>query len=474
MKLETDKLVPVILCGGSGSRLWPLSRSSYPKQFLRLTGTDSLLQQTMKRLSALKAAPPLLISEQATRFIIAEQLREIGIDHAHILLEPVRRNTAPAIVSAALYLRQQLGDVKMLILPSDHLIKNESAFTAAVQIASEAAQSGYLMTFGIQPESAETGYGYLRAETAPYSSVMPLTGFVEKPDQQTAERYIRSGNYFWNSGMFLFRTSQLIEEISRHAPEILSACEHALQAASTDTDFIRLDEVAYRSNPSIAIDYALMEKTDQVAMVKLDAGWSDIGSWESLWQHAEKNTEGNRIEGDVMLQDCRDCLIQGHDRLIAGVGLADLAVVDTPDALLILDRKHAQDARKLVQALQDERRHEVDHHRLVSRPWGSFDSLDRGGRFQVKRITVNPGAKLSLQMHHHRAEHWIVVSGTARVTHGDQDYLLTENQAAYIGVGIVHALENPGKIPLELIEVQSGSYLGEDDIVRLQDRYGRA
>lgn len=474
MTVQKNKLVPVILCGGSGSRLWPLSRSSYPKQFLRLTGTDSLLQQTIKRCAALDATAPLLISDVTTRFIIAEQLLEIGIDNASILLEPVRRNTGPAIVSAALFLCQQHEDACMLILPSDHVIENEEVFAEAVAMAYEAAQSGYLMTFGIKPDRPETGYGYLRADSSEYGSVLPLAAFVEKPDLNTAKRYVESGKYFWNSGMFLFRATQLIDEIKKYAPNMLESCQRALSAASSDADFVRLEENSYAENPAIAIDYALMEQTKHAAMVALDAGWSDIGSWQSVWQVAQKNEDGNTMQGDVLLQDCKDCLIQADGRLIAGVGLENLAVIDTPDALLILNRKNSQDARKLVQSLLKESRREVDHHRQVSRPWGSFDSIGRGGRFQVKRLTVKPGAKLSLQMHHHRAEHWIVVSGTARVTHGGEDYLLTENQAAYIGVGIVHALENPGKIPLELIEVQSGSYLGEDDIVRLQDRYGRA
>ena len=474
MNEQKKRLVPVILCGGSGSRLWPLSRASYPKQFLRLTGEDSLLQQTIKRCTVLESAPPVLVSDAATRFIIAEQLREIGVDDASILLEPLRRNTGPAVVSAALHICQQYGDALMLVLPSDHVIENAHAFTEAVSMACEAAQSGYLMTFGIKPDRPETGYGYLRAENGEYSSVMPLAAFIEKPNFSKAKQYVESGKYFWNSGMFLFRATQLIEEISKYTPAMLASCERALKAANSDTDFIWLEENAYADNPAIAIDYALMEQTKHAAMVALDAGWSDIGSWESVWQTAQKNAEGNTTQGDVLLQDCKDCLIQSDGRLIAGIGLQDLAVIDTPDALLILNRKNSQDARKLVQSLISDHRQEVDNHRQVSRPWGSFDSIGRGSRFQVKRITVKPGAKLSLQMHHHRAEHWIIVSGTARVTHGEEDYLLTENQAAFIGVGIVHALENPGKIPLELIEVQSGSYLGEDDIVRLQDRYGRA
>ncbi len=475
-------LHPVILCGGSGTRLWPLSREDYPKQFLRLNGQHSLLQQTLQRSALVTAMPPLLLSQEASRFIVAEQLREAGIDNARILLEPLRRNTGPAIVCAALQLCQHDAEALMLILPADHALQNQQAFATAVEVATEAAMSGYLMTFGIQPDTAETAYGYLRTEHLPdadgdgtdINRVMPLVEFVEKPDRVTAERYVASGDYYWNSGMFLFRASLLLQEIKHHAPVMLEVCQRAISSACQDCNFIRLDATVYADNPDLAIDYALMERTERAAMVALDAGWSDIGSWQSVWQNAAKDSDGNATQGDVMLQNCRNSLVHSTHRLVAAIGLQDISIIDTPDALLVMDSHQAQDTRQLVAALNQAQRTEAGNHRQVSRPWGSYDAIGSGPRFQVKRIIVRPGARLSLQMHHHRAEHWIVVAGTARVTQGKEEFLLTENQSAYIGVGVVHSLENPGKIPLELIEVQSGSYLGEDDIIRLQDRYGRA
>lgn len=476
--MSASPIVPVILCGGSGTRLWPLSRTAYPKQFLQLLGQQSLLQQTVARCATLaRCTAPLLVTHHEARFLAAEHLREMGVTKARILLEPMRKNTGPAIASAALTLLEQADDALMLVLPSDHAIADQAAFALAVERATEGAQGGHLMTFGIVPHAAETGYGYLRVSGNARQSEMrlhTLLGFVEKPDRPTAEAFIASGQYFWNSGMFLFRASQLIDELARHAPVLLAACQRAVAGAKKEADFIWLNGDAYADNPEIAIDYALMEHTESAAMVALDAGWSDIGSWASVWQLAQKDTSGNAANGDVLLQDCHDCMVHGKERLIAAVGLKDIAIIDTPDALLVIDRQHAQDARTLVATLLTQDRTEASEHRRTIRPWGAYDAIGSGMRFQVKRITVKPGAKLSLQLHHHRAEHWIVVAGTARVVHGDQDYLLTENQSAYIGIGVIHSLENPGKIPLELIEVQSGSYLGEDDIVRLQDRYGRA
>jgi mannose-1-phosphate guanylyltransferase/mannose-6-phosphate isomerase len=472
--MRAPVLVPVVLCGGSGTRLWPLSRAEYPKQFLRLTGKESLLQQTLQRLTAMKCEGPLLLAHEDARFIVAEQLQEIGINNASILLEPVKRNTAPAIVSAALLLLQQHEDALMLILPSDHALEDNHAFHIAVERAREAAQAGSLMTFGVKPLHAETGYGYLRANSIEDQPVMPLTEFIEKPDRSSAERYLASGQYYWNSGMFLFRASQLLDEIERFAPALLDACRNAMAAAVRDKDFVRLDADAYATCPSIAIDYALMERTANAAMVELNTGWSDIGSWTAVWQTAKKDSDQNAVHGDALLLNCKNCLVHGNHRLVAAVGLNDITVIDTADALLVMDSRHAQDERKLVDALLQDQRPEASLHRQVMRPWGSYDAISSGRRFQVKRITIKPGAKLSLQLHHHRAEHWVVVAGTARVTHGEKSYLLTENQAAYIDIGDIHSLENPGKIPLELIEVQSGSYLGEDDIVRLHDRYGRA
>jgi len=466
-------LVPVILCGGSGTRLWPLSRESYPKQFLHLHGEGSLLQQTLRRCNGPGTLPPLLLTHEDARFLVAEQLRATSIDDAVLILEPHRRGTAPAIISAALYLQRTVEDALMLILPSDHVIADSDAFLDAVHIASEAAADGLLMTFGIQPHAPETGYGYLHAGEAFSQQVTRLTGFVEKPDFPTAQVYLKSGQYFWNSGMFLFRCSQLLKEAALHVPEMLQACERAVEAMSTDTDFLRLGAQAYSACPDIAIDYALMEHTQHAGMVRLDAGWSDIGSWSSVWEIADHDAHENSVHGDAVIEDCERCLVHSETRLIAAIGLKDVVVVDTADALLIMDRERAQDTRELVRTLLKQDRSEAAWHRQVTRPWGSYDAIGQGQRFQVKRITVHPGARLSLQMHHHRAEHWIVVSGTARVIDGEKDYLLTENQSTFIGVGVIHSLENPGKIPLELIEVQSGSYLGEDDIIRLSDAYGR-
>jgi mannose-1-phosphate guanylyltransferase/mannose-6-phosphate isomerase len=467
-------LIPVVLCGGSGTRLWPLSRETYPKQFLRLLGEETLLQQTIQRLRAIDGmGAPVLVCNDSSRFVAAEQLREIGIDDAQILLEPLRRNTAPAIAVAALHAMAQGEDPILLVLPSDHVIKDHAAFHTAIQTATEAAEQGNLVTFGITPLGPETGYGYIRAGAAAAGQAQPVLQFVEKPDRATAEQYLASGNYYWNSGMFVFRASRYLEELTRYQPEIVTACRKAVELAQKDFDFIRLDSKAYAASPENAIDYAVMERTECACVVAMDAGWSDIGSWASVWEVADKDADNNATQGDVLLQDCEDCLVHGTTRLITAVGMRNTVIIETADALLIMDTERAQDTRKLVEKLTKTKRSEASQHREVSRPWGSYDSIGNGKRFQVKRITVKPGAKLSLQMHHHRAEHWVVVTGTAKITNGEQDYLLTENQSTYIPVGIQHSLENPGKIPLELIEIQSGAYLGEDDIVRLEDRYGR-
>lgn len=471
--MSTLPLFPVVLCGGSGTRLWPLSRESYPKQFLRLHGHGSLLQQTLRRCAGASSHAPLLLTHEDARFLVAEQLRDAGIKEATLMLEPHRRGTAPAIVCAALHLQKQAEDALMLVMPSDHLIDDSDAFVDAVRAASDAATEGLMMTFGIRPHAAETGYGYLEAGAVYTPRVRRLESFVEKPDLAMAEHYVNSGHHFWNSGIFLFRCSQLISEADRYAPDLLKACERAVNALTADTDFLRLGANAYQDCPDIAIDYALMEHTRHAGMVKLDAGWSDIGSWSSVYDLADHDAQNNAIHGDVLAEDCERCLLHSETRLIAALGLKDVIVVDTPDALLIMDRARAQDTRQLVQRLLAQARTEAVWHKQVVRPWGSYDAIGQGQRFQVKRISVHPGARLSLQMHHHRAEHWIVVSGTARVIDGEKDYLLTENQSTFIGVGVIHSLENPGKIPLELIEVQSGSYLGEDDIVRLSDAYGR-
>lgn len=466
-------VIPVILCGGSGSRLWPLSREAYPKQFLRLLGEDSLLQQTMRRVKAIDGAgPALLVCNESSRFIAAEQLREIGIEDAQILLEPARRNTAPAIAVAALQAVANGEDPLLLVLPSDHVIKDDAAFHAAIRGGRQAAEQGDLVTFGIAALRPETGYGYIRAGRSGLEQAQRVLEFVEKPDRATAQRYLESGNYYWNSGMFLFRAGRFLQELTRFHPEIVEACRQALSLATTDLDFIRLDK-SYAASPDIAIDYAVMERTDRASMIAMNAGWSDIGSWTSVWEASDKDSGNNAAHGDVVLQDCENCLAHGTTRLITAVGLRNIAIVETADALLVMNTERAQDAKKLVDKLAAKKRAEVTNHRERFRPWGSYDSLWNGTRFQVKSIKVKPGEKLSTQLHHHRAEHWVVVTGTAKITNGDRQFLLTENQSTYIPVGVVHSLENPGKLVLEVIEIQSGAYLGEDDIIRLEDKYGR-
>lgn len=473
--MSSPTLIPVILCGGSGTRLWPLSRETYPKQFLKLLGDKTLLQQTMQRLQGIQGlGPAILVSNESSRFIVAEQLREIGVANAKIMLEPARRNTAPAIAAAALQALSEHDDPILLVLPSDHVIKDHDAFCTAIHYAMSAAAKGDLLTFGIKPQGPETGYGYIRAASTETDPVQPVLEFVEKPNRATAEQYVASGRYFWNSGMFMFRASRYIEELNQYQPEIVAACREAVEKSTQDIDFIRLDSKAYAASPDNAVDYAVMEKTNRAAMVALDANWSDIGSWASVWDVAEKDENNNAMLGDAVLQDCENCLVHGTTRLVTAVGLRNTVVIETADAILIMDTERAQDTKKLVAELLKKERPEATQHRQIFRPWGSYDSIGNGERFQVKRISVKQGAKLSLQMHHHRAEHWVVVSGTAKITKGDKEYLLSENQSTYIPVGVVHSLENPGKIPLELIEIQSGGYLGEDDIVRLQDVYGRA
>ncbi|CAM4378262.1 mannose-1-phosphate guanylyltransferase/mannose-6-phosphate isomerase [Stenotrophomonas indicatrix] len=464
-------IVPVILSGGSGTRLWPLSREAYPKQFLPLVGDDTMLQATWKRVASIAGAAPIVVANQEHRFMAAEQLRECKVLPQALILEPVGRNTAPAIAIAALQALAGGNDALLLVLPSDHVVRNEAAFHAAVKQAAVAAEAGKLVTFGIVPTAAETGYGYIKAASG--EGVRAVDRFVEKPDQATAEKYVSSGEYYWNSGMFLFKASRYLKELETLQPAILAACRAALDKAARDNDFIRLDAEAFAASPNDSIDYAVMEKTADAAVVPLDAGWNDVGSWSALWEVSDKDADGNACHGDVIALDCKDSYAYGN-RLIAMVGLQDVVVVETDDAVFVGHKDRVQDVKEIVGQIKRDGRSEAAAHRKVYRPWGAYDSIDNGARFQVKRITVKPGATLSLQMHHHRAEHWIVVSGTAEVTRGDEVILLSENQSTYIPLGVTHRLKNPGKLPLELIEVQSGSYLGEDDIVRFEDQYGRA
>ena len=464
-------MVPVILSGGSGTRLWPLSREAYPKQFLPLVGSSTMLQATWERVAPLASGPALVVANNEHRFMVAEQLRQIGCNPSAVLLEPTGRNTAPAIAVAALQAIANGADPLLLVLPSDHVIRDAKAFREAVTRAATAAEAGKLVTFGIVPTGPETGYGYIKAGTG--EGVQPVEQFVEKPDMETAKRYVDAGTYYWNSGMFLFKASRYLEELGRLQPQMLAACKAALEAAGHDEDFVRLDKEAFAACPSDSIDYAVMEKTDAAAVLPLDVGWNDVGSWAALWEVAEQDGEGNAHHGDVISFGCRNTLAWGDGRLVALLGLEDVVVVDTDDTVLVAHKDRVQEVKEIVSQLKAQGRSEANLHRKVYRPWGAYDSIDMGDRHQVKRITVKPGAALSLQMHHHRAEHWIVVSGTAEVTCGDKVLLLTENQSTYIPLGVTHRLRNPGKLPLELIEVQSGSYLGEDDIVRFEDVYGR-
>lgn len=467
-------LLPVIMAGGSGTRLWPLSREGFPKQFLALQSERTMLQDTIARLSGLTDARPLVISNEAHRFLVAEQLRQSDALGGNILLESVGRNTAPAIALAALHALRDGNDPLLLVLAADHVIRDVTAFQAAIHKAIPHAEAGELVSFGIVATAPETGYGYIKQGAFLGEGVWRIAAFVEKPDLVTAQAYLASGEYAWNSGLFLFRAGRYIEELGKHRPDILAACREAMASAQVDMDFIRADDAAFRACPDDSIDYAVMEKTDTAVVVPMSAGWSDVGAFAALWDVLPHDNAGNASRGDVMLEDCEGSLVLSENGLVAAVGLKDAVVVQTKDAVLVAPKHRAQDVKKIVARLKAEGRGEHQLHREVYRPWGKYDSVDNGTRYQVKRITVKPGAKLSVQMHHHRAEHWIVVSGTANVTLDGVERLLTENQSIYIPVGAVHALENPGRLPLELIEVQVGGYLGEDDIVRFQDRYGRA
>ena len=469
-------LHPVVLSGGSGTRLWPLSRQNQPKQFLALVGDRSLYQETVLRASRLPgAAAPVTVCAEDHRFMVGEQLQAVGIASGGILLEPAARNTAPAIALAAHHLVARDPEALMLVLPADHLIEDEAAFRAAVARAVGLADEGWLVTFGIRPDYAETGYGYILGGAPLDGAGFAVERFVEKPDHDTAQAYLAHGGYSWNSGMFLFRASRYLDELQRHAPAIARAAGEAYAVGRRDLDFIRIDPDAFAAGPSDSIDYAVMEKTDRAAVVPVSCGWSDIGSWSALWSVAQRDGDDNRIDGDVIAVDSRRNLVRAAERrMVATLGVEDLVIVDTPDATLVARKDRVQDVKLLVDRLKAAGRTEHLVHRKVYRPWGSYDSLAVGPRFQVKRIVVNPGAALSLQRHAHRAEHWIVVSGVAEVTCGERVYEVAENESTFIPRGSVHRLRNRGKTPVELIEVQSGGYLGEDDIERLEDVYGRS
>lgn len=470
-------MIPVILSGGSGTRLWPYSRSHYPKQFLPLTSANTMVQETALRLEGLPGvSAPIVVCNEDHRFMVAEQLRACDRSAASIILEPVGRNTAPAIALAALEALVMGNDAPMLVLPADHVIKDVSSFHAAVLVAAAKAEAGSLVTFGIVPSAPETGYGYIRRADALAGDeeIYPVAQFVEKPSLDVAKDYLASGEYFWNSGMFMFKPSRYLEELQKHSPDMVAACRQAHEGGQKDLDFTRVDAETFGGCPEDSIDYAVMEKTDAAIVVPLAAEWSDVGSWSALWDVSDKDESGNTHKGDVLSVDSANCFVQTDKKLIATVGVEDLVIVETDDAILVSSKSRVQDVKTVVNSLKADGRSEAQAHRKVYRPWGYYDSIDEGTRFQVKRIVVKPGAELSLQMHHHRAEHWIVVSGTALVVNGDSEILLTENQSTYIPIGQKHQLKNPGTIPLELIEVQSGSYLGEDDIVRFKDMYGRA
>lgn len=473
---------PVILSGGSGSRLWPASREAYPKQLLPLTGEQSLLQITATRLAGFSAevAAPIVVTNEEYRFVIAEQLRQAGHSSGRIILEPAGRNTAPAMQLAALVAAQGDKDPVLLVMPADQIVTRPEGFRAAIEEGLSHAREGALVTFGIVPDRAETGYGYIRAGELCGSTARQITAFVEKPDAARAEAYLASGEYLWNAGIFMMKASVWQNALNALRPDMASACAKAVEGGARDADFIRVSKGAFAECPADSIDYAVMEQLGshpelgRAVVVPMNAGWSDVGAWDALWQVCEKDCAGNATRGNVMLEQTSDSLVFAQSRLVATIGIRDLVVVETPDAVMVADKSRAQDVKTIVSRIKAEGKQLARNHRKVHRPWGWYDSIDAGTRFQVKRIVVNPGASLSLQMHHHRAEHWIVVSGTAEVTNGDRVLMLSENQSTYIPLGTVHRLANPGKLPLEIIEVQSGSYLGEDDIVRFEDTYGRA
>ena len=468
-------MIPVILSGGSGTRLWPLSRELFPKQFLSLSGDDSLFQDTFSRLKCIDLQPAIVICNEEHRFIAAEQLRSLGVSECDIILEPVGRNTAPAIAVAAFHALKNTNenDALLLVLAADHVIDDVAAFHLAIEQAEVLANEGKLVTFGVVPDKAETGYGYIRRGQKIESCGFEVDAFFEKPDLVTVESYLLSGDYLWNSGMFMFKASRYLEELKEFQPEIYSVCEQAVNHIDKSFDYLRLTEDIFSSCPAESIDYAVMESTKSAAVVPLDAGWSDVGSWSALCDINAKDSDGNVLLGDVLTHDVSNSYINASHKLVAAVGVDDVVVVETSDAILVSSKDRVQDVKEIVEQLNKSNRQETISHRQAARPWGDYDCIDKGEHFQVKRLIVKPGAALSLQMHYHRAEHWVVVKGTAKVTRGDEVFTISENESTFIPLGVKHRLENPGVVPLEIIEVQSGSYLGEDDIVRFDDSYGR-
>jgi mannose-1-phosphate guanylyltransferase/mannose-6-phosphate isomerase len=466
-------VIPVILSGGAGTRLWPLSREMYPKQLLALTGKRTMLQDTVVRLASTSGAmPPIVVCNEAHRFTVAEQIRALDMHASAILLEPSGRNTAPAVALAALKAQDLSADATLVVAPADHVIRDVHKFSQAADVAVALAQNDKLVTFGIVAHAPETGYGYIRRGEGA-GPAYPVAQFIEKPPLDLAVQFVATGDYYWNSGMFVFKASRYLAELHHFAPDILAACTAAYKAAKADLDFVRIDKAEFIKCRSESIDYAVMEKTQDALVLPLDVGWSDVGSWSSLFDALPADEEGNVLQGDVLTHDTHDCYVHSTSRLVAAVGMEDHVIVETKDAILVAPKDRVQDVKELVAKIKKSGRTESALHREVFRPWGSYDSIDSGDRFQVKRLSVKPGGVLSLQMHHHRAEHWIVVQGTARITRNDETFLLAENESTYIPVGATHRIENPGKVPLHIIEVQSGSYLGEDDIVRFEDNYGR-